>query len=87
MSQPRVEALETAIRRSLGFHLGSGGAAADEEQQQQDRELLVSALIDAAESGTLRDTAAVAREFDDYLPHASLAGDSDRQELFDDILR
>lgn len=82
MSQPRVEALETAIRRNLGFHLGSGGA--DEEQ---DRELLVSAFLDAAEAGTLQDTAAVAQEFDDYLPHASLAGGSDRQELFEDILR
>lgn len=82
MSQPRVEALETAIRRNLGFHLGSGGA--DEEQ---DRELLVSALLDAAQAGTLHDTTAVAQEFDDYLPHASLAGGSDRQELFDDILR
>lgn len=82
MSQPRAEALETAIRRNLGFHLGSGGA--DEEQ---DRELLVSALLDAAEAGSLQDTAAVAREFDDYLPHAGLAGGSNRQELFDDILR
>lgn len=81
MNQPRVEALEIAIRRNLGFHLGSGGA--DEEQH---RELLVSAILDAAQAGALPDTAAVGQEFEDYLPHASLAA-SDRQELLDDILR
>lgn len=77
----KQEALETAMRRNLGFHLGAHRA--DEEQE---RELLVSALLDAAEAGALPDVAAVEQVFVDYLPDTSLSS-SDRQELYDDVLR
>lgn len=77
----RREALEAAMRRTLAFHLGTDGAGADQE-----RELLVSAFLDAAETGALHDTTAVGREFNDYLPDATLSPPV-QQELYDDILR
>lgn len=85
------EALEHAIRRSLAFHLAvaadeTSGQTLEDEQQEQERELLATAFVDSAESGTLRDTAAVEQEFDDYLPDAGLPSPQ-RQELFDDVLR
>lgn len=71
--------LETAIRRSLEFHLGT--------EDERERELLVCAVLDAADTGTLRDVNDVAREFEDYLPDACFVPASGREELYDDILR
>ncbi|CAM9094508.1 unnamed protein product [Pylaiella littoralis] len=53
MSAGKREALEVALRRTLGFHLGVDGV-----DQEEDWELLVCALLDAAEEATLRDGAA-----------------------------
>lgn len=76
------EILEVAIRRTLSFHLGQTGDSAEE------RELLVSALLDAGESGTLCALEDVAREFNDYLPDAHLSlSSSARDEVYGDILR
>ncbi|CAM9465561.1 unnamed protein product [Ectocarpus sp. 8 AP-2014] len=93
MSAGRREALETALRRTLGFHLGADVAG-------DDGEVLVSALLDSAEEGKLIDSAAVGREFDDYLPDVacaasrkiSLSSPSSEQkeeevELYEDVLR
>ncbi|CAM9308181.1 unnamed protein product [Hapterophycus canaliculatus] len=96
MGDVKREAFEVAVRRTLGFHLGTEDGA---DQDAQDRELLVSALLDAAEEGTLRDGAAVGREFEDYLPDVaaavktgSLSSSSPSEqeeevELYEDILR
>lgn len=76
------EVLETAVRRTLSFHLGATGDTAD------DRELLVSALLDAAESGTLCAMEDVERDFEDYFPDATLnLSPSAQGEIYDDILR
>ncbi|CAN0321321.1 unnamed protein product [Ectocarpus sp. 12 AP-2014] len=93
MSAGRREALETALRRTLGFHLGADVAG-------DDGEVLVSALLDSAEEGKLMDSAAVGREFDDYLPDVACAASrksspsapSSEQkeevvELYEDVLR
>ncbi len=96
MSAGRREALETALRRTLRFHLGADGA----DQYEQ----LVFALLDAAEEGGLRDCASVAREVEDYLPDASSiglpsssseknhgegeeGGEEEVVELYEDVLR
>lgn len=68
MSAGKREALEVALRRTLGFHLGVDGV-----DQEEDWELLVCALLDAAEEATLRDGAAVGREFANYLPGVAVA--------------
>lgn len=96
MSDVKREAFEVALRRTLGFHLEAKDGA---DQDAQDRELLVSALLDAAEEGTLRDGADVGREFEDYLPDIAVAAkngslvsssSSEQQEeveLYEDIVR
>lgn len=68
MSSGKREALEIALRRTLGFHLGADGAG-----QEEDWEMLICALLDAAEESTLRDGADVSREFEDYLPGVAIA--------------
>ncbi|CAM9661674.1 unnamed protein product [Ectocarpus sp. 6 AP-2014] len=93
MSAGRRETLETALRRTLGFHLGADVAG-------DDGEVLVSALLDSAEEGKLMDSAAVGREFDDYLPNVACAASSksslsspsseqkeEEVELYEDVLR
>lgn len=64
-----------------------------------DGEVLVSALLDSAEEGKLMDSAAVGREFDDYLPDVACAASSkislsspsseqkEEVELYEDVLR
>lgn len=96
MGDAKREAFEVALRRTLGFHLGTEDGAGHDAQ---DRELLVSALLDAAEEGTLRDGAAVGREFEDYLPDVAAAAKSgslpssssteqqEEVELYEDIVR
>ncbi|CAM9963975.1 unnamed protein product [Scytosiphon promiscuus] len=96
MSDAKRAAFEVALRRTLGFHLGAEGGL---DQGAQERELLVSALLDAAEEGTLTDGGAVGREFEDYLPDVAAAAKSgslpsssspDQQEeveLYEDIVR
>lgn len=74
--------LEISVRRTLTFYLEGEGAAGESNNQ----ELLVSALLDAAESGTLRAAPDVETQFDDYLPDASLAPPQ-RDGLYDDLLR
>lgn len=65
----------------------------------EDGEVLVSALLDSAEEGKLIDSAAVGREFDDYLPDVACAASStsspsspsseqtEEVELYEDVLR
>lgn len=90
MCDGKREALEVALRRTLGFHLG--------EDETGQHEQLVFALLDAAADGGLRDGAAVAQEFVDYLPDAtntsspSSSPDEGQEgqggaELYEDILR
>lgn len=82
-------ALETAVRRTLAFHLGGQGARGEKGVASggtEERELLVSALLDAAETGALRTVADVGGEFDDYFPDADLSS-SGKEELYDDLLR
>lgn len=92
MSAGKREALEVALRRTLGFHLGADGTGQHEQ--------LVIALVDAAAEGGLRDEGAVAQEFADYLPDATTTSDpssspeqqlqqegKDGVELYEDVLR
>ena len=76
------DALEVALRRSIGFYLGKHGAG----EISQEHELLVSGFLEAAEVGALRHVTDVGKEFDDYLPDNGLST-SAREELYDDILR
>lgn len=94
MNAAKREALEVALRRTLSFHLGT--------EVGMEEELLIGALLDAAEDGTLRDGQAVGREFEDYLPDiaaatqtqqgslgssSSSAEQQEDVELYEDILR
>ncbi|CAM9280461.1 unnamed protein product [Ectocarpus fasciculatus] len=93
MSAGKREALDTALRRTLGFHLGADVAG-------EDGEVLVSALLDSAEEGRLVDSASVGQEFDDYLPDVACCAASSKSspsspssehkeevELYEDVLR
>lgn len=90
MNSGKREALEVALRRTLGFHLGADGTGQHEQ--------LVFALLDAAAEGGLRDGEAVAQEFADYLPDATDTSSPSSSpyeepegqegvELYEDILR
>lgn len=74
--------LEIAVRRTLTFYL-EGECSTNGSDEW---ELLVSALLDAAETGTLRMAPDVEAQFDDYLPDASLPS-TQRDGLYDDLLR
>lgn len=90
MSAGKRESLEIALRRTLGFHLGVDGTGQHEQ--------LVFALLDAAAEGGLRDGAAIAQEFADYLPDVTNTSSppsspekqregQDSVELYEDVLR